>query len=226
MDLANLQRRLIELARRRVRSGAATERGLARQSGISQPHLHNSLKGVRVLSSAACGRLMQALGVTAADLLWPSAGAQDMGIRGVPLMRHRIGPGIDAQLGVHSGFLPLPAALTDKLIEPLAARLAPDLALPPELAPNDTVLLDRNPALRADPPPHGIWVVEAEGGLRVRYLRMEGGSLQVGIFMQGRPREWQRVALAPRRILDIVKARVVWMSRALSAGGSAGPHQP
>jgi hypothetical protein len=33
-----------------VRSGAATERGLARDTGLSQPHLHHVLKGKRLLS--------------------------------------------------------------------------------------------------------------------------------------------------------------------------------
>ena len=50
MTFDELRDRLVENLRRRVRSGAATERGLARSLGISQPHLHNVLKGKRVLS--------------------------------------------------------------------------------------------------------------------------------------------------------------------------------
>jgi len=50
MTFHDLQQRLLEELRQRVRSGAATERGLARLSGISQPHLHNVLKGKRKLS--------------------------------------------------------------------------------------------------------------------------------------------------------------------------------
>ena len=50
MTFHDLQQRLLEELRQRVRSGAATERGLARVSGISQPHLHNVLKGKRKLS--------------------------------------------------------------------------------------------------------------------------------------------------------------------------------
>lgn len=46
----DLQACLLEELRHRVRSGAATERGLARLSGISQPHLHNVLKGKKILS--------------------------------------------------------------------------------------------------------------------------------------------------------------------------------
>ncbi len=50
MTFQDLQQRLLEELRQRVRSGAATERGLARHTGISQPHLHNVLKGKRILS--------------------------------------------------------------------------------------------------------------------------------------------------------------------------------
>jgi transcriptional regulator with XRE-family HTH domain len=61
MTFNDLQQRLLDELRWRVRSGAATERGLARLSGISQPHLHNVLKGKRILSmekaDAVLGRL-------------------------------------------------------------------------------------------------------------------------------------------------------------------------
>jgi hypothetical protein len=50
MTFHDLHQLLLEEIRQRVRSGAATERGLARLSGISQPHLHNVLKGKRKLS--------------------------------------------------------------------------------------------------------------------------------------------------------------------------------
>ena len=50
MTFDDLRARLVENLRLRVRSGVATERGLARQTGISQPHLHHVLKGKRLLS--------------------------------------------------------------------------------------------------------------------------------------------------------------------------------
>jgi hypothetical protein len=50
MTFAELSRRLIAHLRNRVRSGTATERGLARATGISQPHIHNVLKGKRMFS--------------------------------------------------------------------------------------------------------------------------------------------------------------------------------
>jgi len=61
MTFHELQLRLIEELRNRVRSGAATERGLARQSGLSQPHLHHVLKGKRVLSTQKADEVLNRL---------------------------------------------------------------------------------------------------------------------------------------------------------------------
>ncbi len=64
-----LQLRLIAHVHDRVQRGELTERGLARRTGISQPHLHNVLKGVRVLSPQIGDVLLRHLHITLLDLL-------------------------------------------------------------------------------------------------------------------------------------------------------------
>ena len=64
-----LQLRLIMNVHQRVQRGELTERGLARAIGISQPHLHNMLKGVRVLSPPMADLLLRHLHMTVLDLL-------------------------------------------------------------------------------------------------------------------------------------------------------------
>ena len=64
-----LQHRLIANVHQRVQRGELTERGLARGTGISQPHLHNMLKGVRELSPAMADLLLRHLHITVLDLL-------------------------------------------------------------------------------------------------------------------------------------------------------------
>ena len=64
-----LQRRLIEALRVRIGNGLLTERGLARAAGISQPHMHHILKGVRALSPQMADRILRALRLTVMDLL-------------------------------------------------------------------------------------------------------------------------------------------------------------
>ena len=44
------QLKLLAYVRSQIRNGELTERGFARLIGISQPHVHNVLKGVRNLS--------------------------------------------------------------------------------------------------------------------------------------------------------------------------------
>lgn len=69
MYFESLQLRLIEHVQERVQRGELTERGLARRTGISQPHLHNVLKGARVLSPHIGDLLLRHLHITLLDLL-------------------------------------------------------------------------------------------------------------------------------------------------------------
>ncbi len=69
MDFETLQRRLLARVRTRVRNGELTERGLARMIGISQPHMHHILKGVRALSLENADRILRGLNLTVVDLL-------------------------------------------------------------------------------------------------------------------------------------------------------------
>jgi plasmid maintenance system antidote protein VapI len=69
MYFESLQLRLIALVHERVRRGELTERGLARLTGISQPHLHNMLKGARVLSPPMADLILHQLHITVMDLI-------------------------------------------------------------------------------------------------------------------------------------------------------------
>ena len=71
MTFHELQQRLLDELRQRVRSGAATERGLARISGISQSHLHNVLKGKRLLSMDKADEVLRSLEIDILRLIHP-----------------------------------------------------------------------------------------------------------------------------------------------------------
>ena len=66
-----LRQRLTGYLCERVRSGEVTERGLARITGISQPHIHNVLKGKRLLSPEGADIVLQQLHMDVLDLLEP-----------------------------------------------------------------------------------------------------------------------------------------------------------
>lgn len=64
-----LHGRLLEFVLGRVNNGDFTERGLARILSISQPQMHNVLKGNRTLTPALADRIMQRFGLSVVDLL-------------------------------------------------------------------------------------------------------------------------------------------------------------
>ena len=71
MNFRELQRRLVGHLRTLVRSGDATERGLARLTGVSQPHKHNVLKGKRLLSLEMADQVVAQLHLDLLDFLEP-----------------------------------------------------------------------------------------------------------------------------------------------------------
>jgi len=71
MDFEELHRRLIGHLQRLVRSGEITERGLSRLTGVSQPHIHNVLKGKRLLSLSSADGILRQLHLDLLDLVEP-----------------------------------------------------------------------------------------------------------------------------------------------------------
>jgi transcriptional regulator with XRE-family HTH domain len=71
VDFREQQRRLIAHLRALVRSGDATERGLARLTGVSQPHMHNVLKGKRLLSLEMADQVLAQLHLDLLDFIEP-----------------------------------------------------------------------------------------------------------------------------------------------------------
>lgn len=69
LTFQDLQQRLVEELRLRVRSGVTTERGLARLSGISQPHLHHVLKGKRTFSIEKSDEVLRRLQIDVLQLI-------------------------------------------------------------------------------------------------------------------------------------------------------------
>lgn len=69
LQFMKLQKRLVAVIKEKVRNGNLTERGLARQIGVSQPHLHNILKGVRKLSPEVGDQILEALEISLIDLI-------------------------------------------------------------------------------------------------------------------------------------------------------------
>jgi len=223
MTLKELQDNLVCIARQRVRAGRITERSLARSCGLSQPHIHNVLKNLRTLSPTSSDRLMRALNLQITDLLWRCSGEDGLNFRIIPVLRARLGPGSEAVFTDFRSYTPVPLPLLQNLERPVCARLAPDLVMPCAFSGNDLVLLDQSENVRSAPSPAGWWVVSESGGLRVRYIRTHDARLFIANEARlEQPDEWDLIPLARRNILEIVRARIVWMGREMETE-TAGP---
>jgi hypothetical protein len=77
-----LQRRLILFVNSRIQNGDFTERGLAKILGVSQPQIHNVLKGARKLRPELADRLIRKFEMSVLDLLEPGEIYEEMLSRG------------------------------------------------------------------------------------------------------------------------------------------------
>lgn len=71
VDFRELEHRLILYLQERVRSGEITERSLARVIGVSQPHLHNVLKGRHLFSLPMADKILRHLDLDLLDFIDP-----------------------------------------------------------------------------------------------------------------------------------------------------------
>ena len=69
LGFEELEVRLIHHLQQRIRSGEISERGLARVIGVSQPHLHNVLKGRHLFSIATADKILRHLNLDLLDLI-------------------------------------------------------------------------------------------------------------------------------------------------------------
>jgi hypothetical protein len=170
------------------------------------------------LSPESADRLLNALDLNIAALLFSFDRKADSTIQPVPMPRNKIGAGAGADFGAFRGFMPFCSAQVASLIEPVVAQLAPDLVLPRAFKPNDYVLLDRNPALRRSPGGGGCWVIAESGVLRARYVKVGGTCIYIADETTlHQPPRWEVISLERRDILEIVRARIVWIGRDLLA---------
>jgi transcriptional regulator with XRE-family HTH domain len=224
MDFDLLRRRLIGSVRGRIQNGGLTERSLARSIGISQPHAHNVLKGVRVLSPEIADRILKVLSLSVLDLLEADELASRFrGERGegrygeVAVLEGRIGPHFPLPT-VASAVERYPC-LRERLVqtvEPRFGQLASDARMQPVLDADDLVLLDYSEFRRTHLEPEGLYLVARQGEGMIRKLRLGVRCLYlVTVEASSGPEAWEQVPLVEQHLLEVVKARVAWAVRRL-----------
>jgi hypothetical protein len=229
MGFEELRTRLVAVLKSRLRNGELSERRMAHLTGISQPHIHNVLKGVRILSPRAADQILCSFQLTVLDLLRPEDSPAGLCPRcsgsdrftEVPVLDAWLGPGLplpqeSASLESH----PFPRPFIASLESPLVARLASDALMRALFREGDLALLDRARSKRFLIEPNGLYVVNREGEGLVRKLRR--GGLQDLLLVAASPDGREHIeplSLEGSHLLDVVKAKVVWIGRYLEGAG-------
>ena len=220
-----LQLRLVATLQERVRCGEVTERGLARQTGISQPHIHQVLKGAKALSFRSADRILRHLGITILDLFEshelerPALPSTEAGtvFRGVPVLDGWLGPGHPfPRHVVRSATYPFPETEITGLESPVVGRLAHDPLMKGLFDAGSRILLDRSGSKRTQVVNGGMYALNWRGQGLLRYVKREGTQLKLipagGVHNSA---SWDSISLSDKNILDVVQAEAIWIGRRL-----------
>lgn len=226
-----LQLRLIAMLKGRVRIGELTERRLAHLTGISQPHIHNVLKGARILSPEMADQILESLRLSVFDLFHAHelAGVVRAGepparpYEEVPVLDGRIGPGYPVPLRESPiECYPFLSARLASVSDPIIGRLAADPAMQVWFGAGDIVLLDRSREKRRRVETDALYVAVLGGSALVRHIRLADGGLYAAAGICSDPPAWDCISPRSEDILDVVLARVVWIGRDVERSRSAG----
>ena len=222
LGFEELADRLVRYLNELVQCGEVSERGLAKLSGYSQPHIHNVLHGVRALKISTADRLLETLGIPLTALF-----TQDELAGGAPAERPQALP-----VAILHGFLGggepfprdsahpalhfLPARNLEGLINPAIAQLSPnERSAWPTLWPRDLVLLDRSPHLRRRPNLESFYALDWQGRGYLCRCRLLGDALLTVTDEEGSPEPPSRIVLDPGELLRTVRGMIVWVGRDL-----------
>jgi hypothetical protein len=233
LTIQDAQRKLLTHVRDRIHNGDLTERGFARLIGISQPHAHNVLKGVRSLSPQIFDSILKTFKMSLLDLVpiedleanlrrrKPVEPLPEMGF-----LATRIGPGMPwpSRINWRDRYpLPFRAQLLPAGI--VAVRWVQDLAMLSTLAAFDVAVLETSSEARIEISAGALYVVERNEEAVFRYMRPGAHSCYlISDLTHHLPALWERVVLPKCASPDFVRARVLWLGRErdrnLAPGGS------
>jgi len=215
--------RLVAQVRARVRNGEISERSLARLTGISQPHIHNVLKGARLLSADMADQILRRLRIDLADLLAADVG----GAAQHPPSQEPAEPGECRMVALLDGWIgrenpyphvagreryPFLAADVARLESPVAARLAPDPLRTPMFAGRGVVLLERSERVRLGPDEESHFALDLGGAGTIGLVRRARRHLYLWVCLAD---AWQSIRLPDRDPLDVIQGRVSLIVRHL-----------
>lgn len=208
--------RLLDGIRLRIHNGEITERGCARMLGLSQPHIHNVLKGARSLSPESFDLILKVFNFSILDLCTRNELLAHAAKPAVPFepsftltfLETSIGPGRPWPAGLKRGdTYPAPWTLGSAREHLVLVRLAAD----PEMrfAGFDIAVIDTSPRARTVMTPDGLYAAERRGEALLRGLRPGAGKLYLVTDTNlDYPLFWE-----PATPQGLVKGRVLWLGQ-------------
>jgi transcriptional regulator with XRE-family HTH domain len=222
LTFQDAQQRLLAYVWDRIHNGELTERGFARMIGISQPHAHNVLKGVRNLSIEISDFILKIFHISLLDLAPLEELESNLKRRKalepvleLPFLDTRVGPGFPWPARIDwNQRLPAPFQAAAPPPGLVVARLAKDPHMHPTLSRFDIAILDTSPRHRADPSPEGLYAVQRGGEALIRRLRPGARCyyLVTDTTLQS-PQQWEQLSISSSELPEFVKARVLWLGR-------------
>jgi hypothetical protein len=226
LGFRELTRRLIRYLNAMVRRGEISERGLARLTRYSQPHIHNVLNGSRAMTIDLADQIITMLNVPLACLL--SQDEVSGRVSGLPADVLPV-PVLGGSLGGGKAFprdmsppqqLLFPAAEAAGTVRPALVKIdRSENSMRPTVWPGDIVLLDRSPLERGRPNMDCIYAVcWRNRGWIGRCRRVSRALVLVVDNSREAVSPPSTISLAHRDVLDVVRGRIVWLGRDLPRG--------
>lgn len=217
-DLCN---RLIHNLKLGVSSGSLTVRRLAREIGVSQPHMQNIMSGKRSLTIEMADRLLRHQQRSVLDLANASelaealmlATTNPLNTRYIPVLPGRLGPSDPfPEMQGASGWRQLPLHAVAHVARPVFAELGSDAELAREFPGATFALLDLSSQARMKISQHRWYAIQWSSGGWIRRLRLESGRLVVLGQEDLRPMLGPAgIELGTSRVEEHVRALVIWM---------------
>jgi hypothetical protein len=203
---------LRETVRLRVQQGVITESGLARLTNISQPHLHNILKGKRLLTGELADRLLRQLHLSVGDLL-PERTPE--GHSAISFLDGFLGPGFPFPSSAHPHLrYPFPTLELRASRVPFFIEIRGNV--PPPFQERDLAMVDLDAQTRLEPLIGAWYAVSLGQEVNLRRVWVAGDSICLSeAFPVPGQAEWFEPG--NRSMLEILLARVVWFGRKLDA---------
>ena len=195
---------------------------MAKTVDVSQPHIHNILKGVRKLSPEIGDQILKKLNLSLLELLDSEHSARALNLGASAANPYSWVAVLDGRLGPNN---PWPTASNTSerfrisysklggMLNPVVVRTAPDEAMEPLFAANDIALLDQGAIARTEIHTDTFYALKRGNNGLIRRLRLVANSLYIVAESQiYKPAEWERISLVNLDITHIVRARVTFLA--------------